>query len=180
MPGWPRTLPTSCYVTPASGDIDVDGRVEVVFLASNKLTVFDVGGPALRSDPLDQWPMYGYNPQRTFCLGCLPDVVTSVPGEDSPSLVRFAPPAPNPVRNAARFTFVLPRAAAVRLTLFDLNGRVVRALFKEELPAGAHEARWDGRDGGGQRLADGVYFARLAVADAEGGKVLTRKVTLLK
>ena len=180
QPGWPRGIGSDCYLTPASGDIDADGRVEVVFLASQKLTVFDVGGRPVRNDPLDHWPMYGYNAQRTFCLGCLPDVVTAAPGEELPTLVRFAPPAPNPVRGAARFSFVLPRAAAVRLTLYDLDGRVVRALVKEELPAGAHEARWDGRGADGRQLADGVYFARLSVADTEGGKVLTRKVTLLR
>ena len=124
--------------------------------------------------------MHGYNGQRTFCLGCVPDVVTDVPGGDRPTLVRFAAPAPNPVRDAARFSFALPRAAVVRLALYDLNGRVVRALVKEELAAGEHEARWDGRDADGRRLADGVYFARLAVADVEGWKVLTRKVTLVR
>ena len=180
QPGWPRLLPANCHLTPASGDLDADGHVEVVFLATQKLTVFDTGGDLSRSDPLDQWPMYGYNAQRTFCLGCPTDAVADVPGEDLPSLVRFAAPAPNPARGAARFAFALPRAAAVQLTLHDLNGRMVRALVKEELPAGTHEARWDGRDAGGRRLADGVYFARLAVGDAEGRKVLTRKVTLLR
>jgi hypothetical protein len=180
QPGWPRGIGSDCYLTPASSDIDADGHVEVVFLASQKLTVFDTGGDLSRGDPLDQWPMYGYNPQRTFCLGCVPDVVTDVRGGDLPALVRFAAPAPNPARDAARFAFALPRAAAVQLTLYDLNGRVVRALVKEELPAGAHEIRWDGRDAAGRRLADGVYFARLAVADAEGRKVLTRKLTLLR
>jgi hypothetical protein len=180
QPGWPRWIGTDCYLTPASGDLDADGHVEVVFLATQKLTVFDTGGDLSRSDPLDQWPMYGYNAQRTFCLGCPTDAVADVPGGDLPSLVRFAAPAPNPARGAARFAFALPRAAAVQLTLHDLNGRMVRALVKEELPAGTHEALWDGRDAGGRRLAAGVYFARLAVADAQGGKVLTRKVTLMR
>ena len=63
----------------------------------------------------------------------------------------------------ARPTFLvdLPGPGAVRLDLFDLQGRRVRSLTDRELPKGATLIPWDGRDAGGQAVGRGLYFARL-------------------
>ena len=42
----------------------------------------------------------------------------------------------------------------------QLNG-LVRHVVDEELTPGIHSVRWDGRDRSGQRVAAGVYFAKL-------------------
>jgi hypothetical protein len=52
----------------------------------------------------------------------------------------------------------------------------VATLVDRHLPAGAHEAVWDGRDGGGRRVASGAYLYRLE-AD---GKIATRKLLLAR
>lgn len=44
------------------------------------------------------------------------------------------------------------------------------------LPAGAHAARWDGRDDAGRAVAAGVYFAALRCGDDRA----TLKLMLLK
>ena len=41
------------------------------------------------------------------------------------------------------------------------------------LPDGEHRVRWDGRDGHGQRVASGLYFARLEHA---GRQLVTRVI----
>jgi hypothetical protein len=46
----------------------------------------------------------------------------------------------------------------------------------EELPAGRHDFRWDGRDAAGRETASGVYFARLQVA----GETHLHKMTLVR
>jgi hypothetical protein len=81
---------------------------------------------------------------------------------------------PNPFRPGATIDFELPRAAHVRLELFDAAGRLVRTLVDSELAAAGHAVDWDGRDNAGRRLATGVYFARLEAA----GTTQTRKLVL--
>ncbi|MEO5989409.1 MAG: PQQ-dependent sugar dehydrogenase [Candidatus Eisenbacteria bacterium] len=95
------------------------------------------------------------------------------PGARSATL-HFSPPQPNPSHGTTRFAFILPTASRVELALCDLSGRHVRTLVADALEAGSHDAVWDGRDDGGARLAPGLYFARLRVADA----VRTQRVAL--
>lgn len=68
---------------------------------------------------------------------------------------------PNPFVRSTVLRFVTPTAGRVRLTLFDCAGRRVRDLVQGAVGAGEHEARWDGTSASGERLASGVYFARL-------------------
>lgn len=78
---------------------------------------------------------------------------------------------PNPSRGGALIPFELPRAATVRLELFDLQGRQVHRVVTS-LEAGRHE--WVVRPGGAQ-LAPGVYTYRLT-AD---GQRAERKLVVL-
>jgi hypothetical protein len=86
------------------------------------------------------------------------------------------PVFPNPFRLETGIAFELPRAASVRLVVYDMQGRLVRRLVDSWLPAGRHEARWDGRDGEGTGVPNGVYFVRLEVQD----RAMSRKVLLLR
>ncbi|MBM4116536.1 hypothetical protein FJ251_02165 [bacterium] len=83
---------------------------------------------------------------------------------------------PNPFNPATRIGFTLDRELDLRLDIHDLQGRRVRTLVAAVLPAGAHTANWDGRDGAGRPLASGVYLARLAA----GGEQRTLKLLLLE
>ena len=61
----------------------------------------------------------------------------------------------------------------MRLDVVDPQGRLVRVLVDGELPAGSHDARWDGRDESGRAMASGVYLSRLRADDvAETGKMV--------
>jgi hypothetical protein len=66
--------------------------------------------------------------------------------------------------------YALPRAADVRLTVYDVLGRTVATLAD-----GAHEAGHHTATLSGAGLADGVYFIRMT-AD---GFAATRKVVVL-
>jgi flagellar hook assembly protein FlgD len=57
--------------------------------------------------------------------------------------------------------FSISQAGPVRLSLYDVRGRMVRALIAGTLPAGRHAALWDGRGADGKALGSGVYFAML-------------------
>ncbi len=75
---------------------------------------------------------------------------------------------PNPLVSGTRFATSLAERATVRLEVFDAAGRRVATPLDALLPAGTHTLAWDGRDADGARVADGVYFARLARREPDG------------
>jgi triacylglycerol esterase/lipase EstA (alpha/beta hydrolase family) len=99
--------------------------------------------------------------------------VVSVPPGAPPRAILLA--APNPSAGLTRLTFTLAKAGPVRLGLYDLGGRTVRALMCGERGAGCGTVAWDGRDDRGAPAPPGVYFARL---ETGSGVVVRRLVRL--
>jgi len=69
-------------------------------------------------------------------------------------------PWPNPTSGATRLDFALPRDSRVSLGLYDMQGRRVATLVEGALPAGRHQAVWNGTTGG-RSVPTGIYFLRL-------------------
>jgi hypothetical protein len=75
---------------------------------------------------------------------------------------------PLPARDGVTLEYELPAASLVELAIFDLGGRRVQLIERRDVrPAGAHHARWDGRDETGRDAENGLYFARLIVGRVE-------------
>jgi len=74
-------------------------------------------------------------------------------GEDS-----FAYASPNPLNPSTTISFELSRPGTVRLNVYDVSGRLVKALANEFMGVGPHEVGWDGTSRQGARVASGVYF----------------------
>lgn len=110
----------------------------------------------------------GYADSLAFVLSH--STASVVPGAASASL-DFAPVSPNPVRDAARFAFRLPRSGDVRLDVFDLVGRRVGTVLAGAFAEGDHAATWKR----GADVTPGVYFARLQV----GSQALRRPFVVL-
>ncbi|HEX3112980.1 MAG TPA: choice-of-anchor B family protein [Candidatus Eisenbacteria bacterium] len=74
------------------------------------------------------------------------------------------------------WAFTLSRPASVRARIIDVQGRVVRDLIHESVPAGDQIVRWDGRAASGNESASGVYWVVVqADQDRRASKVvLTR------
>jgi predicted outer membrane repeat protein len=83
---------------------------------------------------------------------------------------------PNPFNPATTLPYRLSSAGPVRVSVYDLKGRLLRELVKSVQPAGSHAATWDGRDAAGRALPSGVYLVRL---EAEG-RSEEQKLTLLR
>ncbi len=112
-----------------------------------------------------------------------PQPPSGVPGPGGaaalPSRLSLAAPRPNPVSAstaAAELRFDLPRAARVRVDIFDVGGRRLRVQADAFLPAGRHAVAWDARDPQGRAVPSGVYFVRM---EAEG-RGLERKLVVRK
>ncbi len=76
---------------------------------------------------------------------------------------------PNPVNPMTTISYDLREAARVRLSIYDLSGRLVRTLVDgETVSAGRKEESWDGRGRFGRQVAAGAYFCRLEASEFRG------------
>lgn len=106
--------------------------------------------------------------------GCAFPTGVEVPGSERLTLGQNRP---NPFNPSTEIVFSLSEPANVSLAVYDLSGRRVRSLLREDTrPAGEYRVTWDGKDATGQALPTGVYFYRLETARESR----TRKMTLLK
>lgn len=83
---------------------------------------------------------------------------------------------PNPFNSRTVIGFSLSKSTTVKLTIYDVLGRQVRALVNEFQTPGLKTVVWDGTDNRGQTVAAGVYFFRLKTDDS----ILTKKMVFLK
>jgi hypothetical protein len=93
------------------------------------------------------------------------------PGIALPTSLALGPVYPNPFNAVVTIPFVLPQSAAVDLSLFDINGRLVAHLVNSMLAPGDHQVQWSS-----EGVGSGVYLLRLTAA----GKTITAKIVALK
>ena len=77
---------------------------------------------------------------------------------------------PNPFNPSTVIVYNIPKDLAfsnVRLTVYDIQGKEIKTLLNEELPAGKFMTRWDGKNNFGQQVASGVYLYSLRVRDRQ-------------
>jgi hypothetical protein len=95
--------------------------------------------------------------------------------EDAPARTLLFAPSPNPVRGPATLSFALSQPGRVDLSVYSVDGRLVRTLAEGEYRAGTYRITWAGDDREKRRVAPGVYFAQLS---ANGKRYTTRVVVL--
>lgn len=85
--------------------------------------------------------------------------------------------SPNPLNPSGMLSFITKTPGAVRVSLFDLQGRFIRSLWESQAAApGAHEIPVEARGADGRTLSSGVYFFRIESRDG----VDTGRFTVLK
>lgn len=72
---------------------------------------------------------------------------------------------PNPFNPFTTIPYTLPEDSPVRLTIYNLQGQVVRTIAQGHQPAGSYNAQWDGKDSAGNQLGSGVYFCNFQAGD---------------
>jgi len=90
--------------------------------------------------------------------------------------VELLPNHPNPFNPSTTLSFSLARAGHVRLSVYDLAGRLVRTLVDGEHEAGTHRVVWNGTDATGRAVGAGVYFVRVETPQGSD----TRKIALIE
>lgn len=90
-------------------------------------------------------------------------IVQRTPPQEPPVVAGIAAgpsAAPNPMRDAAAIQFRAAGSRGSRLQIYDVGGRLVRALDAQPVGNGLARAMWDGRDASGARVAAGLYVYR--------------------
>ena len=88
---------------------------------------------------------------------------------------------PNPFNPETWIPYQLTKSAEVTLTVYDINGSVVRSLYLGHQRAGMYHgqnraAYWDGRNKVGEPVASGIYFYTITAGDfTDTRKMLIRK-----
>lgn len=103
-----------------------------------------------------------------------------IPGSSLPKRFVLYQNYPNPFNAGTMIRFEIAEAEAspgnVRLSIYDVSGRLVRLLLDDRLPPGAYRVLWNGRDGFENPVASGVYF----FAFSNGDFMATRKMLVAR
>ena len=107
----------------------------------------------------------------------LQNLLASLIPEETALLANY----PNPFNPETWIPYQLAAPAEVTLTIYDMNGGVVRRLAVGHQAAGMYQSRsravyWDGRNQPGESVASGLYFYTLTADDFTA----TRRMLILK
>jgi hypothetical protein len=94
----------------------------------------------------------------------------------NPSKYKLLQNYPNPFNPSTIISFEIPENSKVTLSIFSINGHLVRELLKSFKAAGTHSCTWNGKDESGKTVSNGIYLYRIST----GQFSQTRKMILAK
>ena len=74
---------------------------------------------------------------------------------------------PNPLNPKTELSFTLSREGRVRVTVYDMQGRLMKTLLDDNRGVGEQRLSWDGSNARGEKVASGVYFFRIQAPEGE-------------
>ena len=174
-----------------SADINGDGIVNIVDLVS-VAGAFGNGAaaPALHPQALEtltaadiqRWLSQAQQLELTDATSLrgilfLEQLLTALIPEESALLSNY----PNPFNPETWIPYRLSKPADVTLTIYAVDGQIVRRLSLGHQPAGIYQSRsraahWDGKNAFGESVASGLYFYTLTAGDFSA----TRKMLIRK
>ena len=100
-------------------------------------------------------------------------VVTAVEWQKNqlPDTYRLSQNYPNPFNPSTVINYAIPKEGLVRITIYDVLGRLVTTLVNEAKPAGTYQLQFNAAN-----LTSGVYFYRIEA----GNFAQTKKMILMK
>jgi len=172
------TLPASCIIQVLNGAQGLIwiypeggwGAVWEATLDTNETLTETVLGPSAESAFITFNPYYVVARPNTW-LDFTPDSIsvefcfsqTSVEASDEPLIPqKFAlfQNYPNPFNSSTTIAYHLPKPGEVKLSIYDVSGRLVKTIVDEHRPAGIHTAVWNTKG-----LSSGVYFYQFVARD---------------
>jgi hypothetical protein len=83
----------------------------------------------------------------------------------------------NPTRQTTNIVFYTPSTGSYTIKIFTITGKIVRTIKGNVTAAGSVEVTWDGKNGRGQIVRNGVY---VAIILPPGGGKQTVKIAVVK
>ncbi len=74
---------------------------------------------------------------------------------------------PNPLNPMTELSFTMSREGRVRVSVYDMQGRLVNTLLDEVRAVGEQKVAWNGSNARNQKVASGVYFFRIQAPEGE-------------
>ena len=104
-------------------------------------------------------------------------ITVNLPPDDTVLLQNY----PNPFKEATWIPYRLAEATDVTITIYAVNGHVVRQLAVGHQPVGFFESRaralhWDSKNAFGESVSSGIYFYTMTAGDFHA----TRKMVVTK
>lgn len=109
-----------------------------------------------------------------FRLPDLSRAVVAVPGSANlgGAELRLDQNVPNPFRATTSIRFAIMHPGHIRLSIYDIAGRLRRRLVDRRLDPGSHAIVWDGSDSDGRMMSPGVYWYRISVNGTQASRRL--------
>lgn len=157
-------LPVDFRVQTGSGNFDFSARID---LAEETVSFIVPAQPTgLVVDPND-WILDQHH--------LAPTSVDYGPEAAAREALALETPRPTPFKDLAEIRYYLPQGGRAELAIHGVAGRRVRSLASGVDGSGPRSIWWDRRDDGGDRVAAGVYWVRLAAPSG----TLSRKVVVV-
>ena len=182
-------------ITDAKYDVNADGTVDVndvVAVNANRDDAAGAGAPArlgnlkLSADAVNRLQeqidlLIATGDQSPPAMRTLVYLQQLLATETRPEKTQLLANYPNPFNPETWIPYQLAQPADVTLTIYDVQGRVVRALDLGHQAAAVYQSRsraayWDGRNAVGEPVASGLYFYTLTAGDFSA----TRKLLIRK
>ena len=120
-------------------------------------------------------------PYEIISAGAAPSAQNDNTDSQLPDTTALLPNFPNPFNPETWIPYHLSKPSNVFITIYDIQGNVVRHLDLGQQPAGyytdrSRAAHWNGLNAVGERVANGIYFYQLKA----GEYTYLRKMLILK
>lgn len=138
---------------------------------SSTVIHFGLGQAALVDTLSIHWPSGIYElrlavPADTLLYWIEPETAAAPAAADSSRGAGLRITGPGLALGGAALHYRLPSPGGVQASIWDAQGRLVRALWRGWQTEGEQVLAWDGRDAAGRAMPAGVYFARLTLSPA--------------
>jgi hypothetical protein len=79
---------------------------------------------------------------------------------------------PNPFNPMTTIEYSIANDLQVNLSIYNVNGQLVRTLVNKLQKSNAYSVVWNGKDNGGNSVGSGIYFSRMVAGDFKQSKKL--------
>ncbi len=88
---------------------------------------------------------------------------------------------PNPFNPSTTIEYGLPKAASIKIVIYDLLGETVKELVNDYKQAGSYKVNWNSDNKDGNNVSSGIYFYELRVRGINGKELsFIKKMVVLK